>query len=244
MKRKTIILKVFLSFVILVSCILIKANVYVNSADEISLSEKGDIAPLILKGNEEAALYEESLPFDIKSEEYMAEGDKRNLLINDPEPIFKANSEVESFFDINLRIDEEYLNSVGATVTIKEVMKYSNYLARFEEDISTAISLDCQVWVLQVHYPGEYKTRGGMFRNAIVTGLYDAETGSYHGFSLTAEECIETYSPYDTNSAEWKDAVEQQRLLEKEQLKEYGIETLPDYSLQENQSDKVNNRKK
>ena len=230
MRQKNVISKILLTITILTIGISIKINTDVNS-----LAETGEIDHVIKQSMEEVDSYEVVPKIDIKSEEYMAEGDKRYLLNNDPEPIFKANSEVESFFDINLRIDEDYLNSVGATVTIKEVMKYSNYLARFEEDISTAISPDCQVWVLQVYYPNGFESRRGIHHDAFVTGLYDAHTGYYHGYRVTCS----SYEPFeiersedDYSEEEFKHMEEQKRLFAEEYVK-YGYNEAAQQILEE-----------
>ena len=91
-------------------------------------------------------------------------------------------------YDINNSIDLAHLESVGAVVLLKEVMKYRDFLEKYDDGRLTAIDDDQLVWVVQTHFPNGFETKSGFFANAITTALYDAETGFYYGFSVTGNE--------------------------------------------------------
>jgi len=188
MKRKSLILKLC-AISITLGFFSIGFYAFANRGDDFD-----EIDPAIIKSMEEAALYEEKLDFDITDEKYIAEGDKRDLLIDDPEPIFKCDISNEDFFDIDTTLDKEYLESVGAYVIFKEVMTYADYIENFDSGALTSIAPDCLVWVRQVYYPKGFETKRGLFKDATVTGLYDAKTGFYHGFFVTGE-CDEVIRP-------------------------------------------------
>lgn len=157
---------------------------------------QSSIDPVVEKSLEEASKYEEEPPIDVTDPKYIAEGNKQDLLNNEPSPIFEGNTELESYYDINQVIDVEYLKSVDAQVCFKEVMTYAEYRDRFEDnDTLSSIADDHLVWVLSVFYPGEYKTKRMTLINATVTGLYDAENGFYFGYTVTGEKAIQYSRP-------------------------------------------------
>ncbi len=126
---------------------------------------------------------------------YLVEGDKRHLLDNNPEPIFKGQADLpEELFDVDQRIDEVKLASQGAELLSREVMRYGDYLKTYQESRSPEIEEDRLVWVVSVYYPNGFMTKRGLYKDATVTGLYDAETGYYFGFSLVGE-CDEMALP-------------------------------------------------
>ncbi len=154
-------------------------------------SDKREKSTTISDGSEMAQDEEKS---DISEDKYVREGDKRNLLDNAPAPSFKANKGTKTeYYDIDQRINQEYLDSVGAKLLLKEVMAYSEYSEKFENgERITSIDDDRMVWVLQVSYPNGYSTKVGVFENAVVTALYDAETGWYFGSGVKGV-CREPY---------------------------------------------------
>ncbi|MCL2023502.1 MAG: hypothetical protein FWG82_03930 [Oscillospiraceae bacterium] len=178
MKHYTTIRKVLVFIVVLTACISVAAATVSGWTEEVD--------PEIKKSMEEAEQYIMPTLVDVTDPKYTEEGDKRDLLIDDPDPIFKPNPDLDKYFDINTVIDQEALAAVNAVVTLKEVMKYSDYTARFDDgEEITAIAPERLVWVLQVYYPKGFETKRGVYSDATVTGLYDAETGFYHGFSLS-----------------------------------------------------------
>ena len=100
-------------------------------------------------------------------------------------PVGLSDSDHSDVYDINKSIDETHLNAVGTTVLRKEVMLYRDYLAKFDDGRDTAINDDQRVWVVQTYFPNGFETRAGMFKNAVTTSLYDAETDFYYGYSVT-----------------------------------------------------------
>jgi uncharacterized protein YxeA len=164
-----------LVLVVLISVLSLIAYAYSNGEQNID--------PAIKKAMSEAEKYQNSPVYEF-NEEWAKEGDKRELMNDNPEPIFKNSPNADSYFDIESRIDYGYLKSVGASVVVKEIMTYSDYLKQFNDDELTAISADCKIWVLQVYYPNGFETKRGLFKDATVTGIYDAVTGYYHGFSV------------------------------------------------------------
>ncbi|MDR3239024.1 MAG: hypothetical protein LBT44_02920 [Clostridiales bacterium] len=189
MRRKSVFWKILTIAVIVAVGLSVGVFVYASNPDDSVYDAEPITAvdPAIQKSMEEAALYEETPRLNVSDDQYVAEGDKSEYLNNNPQPIFQAVPEADQYFDINTRIDEEYLASVGAAVKLKEVMSYEAFLENFNEEALTAIAPDCMVYVLQVHYPNGYETRRGLYLDAVVTGLYDAATGYYHGFSLTGQ---------------------------------------------------------
>ncbi len=133
--------------------------------------------------NNDVSNSESQTAFDISDEKYVKEGDKRDLLDNNPEPEFKANKNQRSkYYDIDKKINKEYLDSVGAVILKKEVIPYSEYSRKFENgEKITSIDDNRMVWVVQISYPNGYETKVGIFENAVATALYDAETGFYFG---------------------------------------------------------------
>lgn len=194
MKRKVLIIVLLIA--LCASAISLSVYAYSDKNNESKTTQPVDLDPEIAKSQDEAAQYEELPPIDASDDKYVVEGDKRDLLVTEPEPVFQGNKDLETYFDIDSRIDEKALAAVGAKILVKAVMPYEEYLEKFGEERLTAIALDRVVWVLQVYYPKGYETKRGLYEDATVTGLYDAETGYYHGFSLTGK-CDNTIMPSD-----------------------------------------------
>ena len=95
-------------------------------------------------------------------------------------------------YDIEQSIDQAYLDSVGARVLTKELVIYSTYLEEFgEQGKDATIDGDQLVWVVQTFFPEFDTIRGGVFKNATTTSLYDAETGFYYGYSVNGDEVLD-----------------------------------------------------
>ncbi len=146
--------------------------------------------PAMVKSIQEAKEHEEIPPIDASDDIYIAQGDKSDLLNDNPEPIFGNNEELDAYYDIEKSIDRDYLKSVGAEVTVKSVMTYREYCEKFDDASLTALDSNRLVWVLQIKYPNGFETKRGIFMNATVTGIYDAESGFYFGYNVT-DDCKE-----------------------------------------------------
>lgn len=154
----------------------------VSKGNDFGISEQTD--PMIIKSIQEAKKYEEVPPIDASDDIYVVEGDKRDFLNDNPVPIFEKNSDISQFYDIDDSIDTEYLSSVGASVLQKRLMTYEEYLNEFDDTSLTSIDSERMIWVVQVSYPNGFETKHGVFMDAVVTGIYDAESGFYFGFNV------------------------------------------------------------
>ena len=180
--------RVFCLCLVLAIMSLVVASFFAVNAS-FGLSFIGQSDSVIEKSLNEAEKYEEKQPIDPSDEKYIEEGDKRLLLNDNPEAIFRENKTLTQYYDIDEVIDQAYLDSVGATIRVKEVMPYCDYCKRFhDEGELTSIDDNRLVWVLQIYFPGKYETKRQTFQNALVTGLYDAETGFYFGYTLTGDK--------------------------------------------------------
>lgn len=169
--------------VVVVLCIGISASFAIGASNTKNALQEEDPVKRSLM---EAVQYEEEQPIDLENPKYCEEGDRRELLINDPTPIFEGNANFDDYYDIDQVIDQMFLDSVHATVITKNVMTYKDYRNRVGDDGElTAIDDDHLLWVLQIYYPEGYETKKMTFADATVTGIYDAETGFYFGYSVT-----------------------------------------------------------
>lgn len=186
MKSK-IVTWVTLSCLIIMSAIGISVYASNNSIDTSAELAQVSDEPEISKAREEALKYEEVPPIDVKDDEVVAQGDKREMLNENPKPVFEENKDLKDFYDIELDIDKKELDNVGAKVLSKRVMAYKDYVSESNNEKLTAIDDNRMVWVVSVYYPNGFQTKRGLYKNATVTGIYDAETGYYHGFDLVGD---------------------------------------------------------
>lgn len=99
---------------------------------------------------------------------------------NNPEPIYKANKDLptNNFKSEDELINRNILKEKGGTIKIARQLTYSQYINQYNiKDKSYNISSDRVIWVIQVHYPNGIQTRIGFLKDAILTGIYDAQTG-------------------------------------------------------------------
>lgn len=125
-------------------------------------------------------------------------------MLKEGDILFKGNSQ-SGMDPANPASEQKYVDPVDldllrvddAQLVENRVMRYDEYLDQYdgERGALTMIASDRLVRVVVIHYPDGYETiRGGFFKNATVTGLYDAETGYYFGQYVSGDRVAENSS--------------------------------------------------
>ncbi|MGI6157434.1 MAG: hypothetical protein ACOYH4_03010 [Saccharofermentanales bacterium] len=122
-------------------------------------------------------------------------GEMTDDMFKDADILFKANADtfnLQDFEPIEVN-DVDATNGTGSKILLDKIMTYQEYCDQYD-DTCTLTDVDPMrmVRVVRVFHPGEYDTlRGGIYKDATATGLYDAETGFYFGGFVQGEQITE-----------------------------------------------------
>lgn len=93
-----------------------------------------------------------------------------------------------------INVNKDKIFPPGAVNTAQELITYGEYVSKYTPGTGgypeQEFSKDRMVWVVKIHSPNGLQTTRGFVKNAVVTVLYDAETGD----SLGQE--IQSLSPH------------------------------------------------
>ncbi len=105
-------------------------------------------------------------------------------------PVFEANKDLPRarIYDINKKINRNALSQRNAKLEKVELMTFEEgyKILGKEAKLNPQISPERLVWVVQIHHPQGFTTRGGLIKNAQAVGIYDAETGEILSTSVTS----------------------------------------------------------
>ncbi|MDD4540805.1 MAG: hypothetical protein PHR78_01360 [Eubacteriales bacterium] len=117
-----------------------------------------------------------------------------------------ANNYAMPYFDPLSSDDLERLNDIGASVIENEVLSYDEFIQEFDAEGRLSLIRPHQMLrMLKIYYPNGFSTnRGDVYMNATVTGVYDARTGFYFGYSVTSDEDSgeDFVGPYDPQAGQ------------------------------------------
>ncbi|MBE0447495.1 MAG: hypothetical protein IBX64_05265 [Actinobacteria bacterium] len=110
---------------------------------------------------------------------------------HDPEPRLKDNKGKvgqESKAKLEFHVPAEKLPE-GVKRLEEKLLTWSEYQKSVnDKSKDREIADDREVWIVKTYYPQYNHVRFGTINDAIITRIYDAETGKYLGYDLTTKD--------------------------------------------------------
>lgn len=97
-----------------------------------------------------------------------------------PEAVLKADVATAHLLS-EADIEKIAFRAEGGQPVRTELVAWGEFLASDSKIKDYQIAEDRKVWIVQTYYPDGYDTKRGRMENALVTGLYDGETGAVLG---------------------------------------------------------------
>jgi uncharacterized cupredoxin-like copper-binding protein len=181
MKRKLIIAVALVSFVLTATCVY--ATSKFGGYDESKIVPSWGITP------ETQKIKEDNSGMIMPQE------------VENPEPVYKDNKDIPvgNLFDINKKIDKEKLKAENAELEMVKSMTYEEFCKMEGKDTkeTTMLAPGRTLWIVKTKKPNgvkiplspDQKKKGisDTIKNAIVTDIYDAETGDFIGTEVNVK---------------------------------------------------------
>jgi hypothetical protein len=98
-----------------------------------------------------------------------------------PAPVVKANEPSAKFLSKE-QIEAKAFRDKGGKPIKTESITWGTFMQNYDSsNKDSQIDPARKVWVVQTYYPDGFETKAGIMKNALVTGVYDAETGDVIG---------------------------------------------------------------
>lgn len=124
----------------------------------------------------------------IKAAEVVKNPDGKEVKYSDIKYSANTEKKILPLDQIQGYISDEDLGKKGAKYSIKKVMTYEEaYNSGYEEAIRHDIDPNRLVWVLRSNFNKTHVINGSAVEKAIVTTIYDAETGEFLGISVKSD---------------------------------------------------------